>query len=81
MINKSNQGWISDKIGGFFGGIVNKATDKLIEHAKQAFKESMDYLFDQKLKPLINPNEKEIPLGFPIKIKNKAQIILCSIVQ
>lgn len=57
MINKSNQGWISDKIGGFFGGIVNKATDKLIEHAKQAFKESMDYLFDQKLKPLINQIE------------------------
>ena len=57
MINNSKQGWISDKIGNFFGGIVNKSTEGLIEHAKQAFKESMDYLFDQKLKPLINQIE------------------------
>ena len=57
---QAKAGWISDKIGGFFGGIVNKATEgifkqggELIEKAKKAFLESMDVLFDQKIKPMI----------------------------
>jgi len=56
----SKAGWISDTIGGFFGDIVGKASEdifrqggELIEKAKRAFLESMDVLFDQKIKPMI----------------------------
>lgn len=48
-------------IGGWFGDMVDGALRKtfdrvgeLIEKAKRAFTESMDYLFDKKLVPLIN---------------------------
>jgi hypothetical protein len=50
-------GWLSNLVGGFFGGVVDKATDGMIEHAKQAFRESMDYVFDNKINPLINQLE------------------------
>lgn len=50
-------GWLSNIIGGFFGGIVDKATSGMIDHAKQAFRESMDYVFDKKISPLINQLE------------------------
>jgi len=53
-------GWISNTIGKFFGGIVNKSVEgifnqggELIEKAKKAFLESMDVVFDQKIKPMI----------------------------
>lgn len=53
-------GWISNMIGGFFGDIVGKASEnifkqggELIEKAKKAFLESMDVLFDEKIKPMI----------------------------
>jgi hypothetical protein len=50
-------GWLGNLIGDFFGGVVDKATDGMIEHAKQAFRESMDYVFDNKINPLINQLE------------------------
>ena len=53
----SKCGWISDTIGGWFGGIVDKASSGMIDHAKQAFRESMDLLFDTKIQPLINQLE------------------------
>lgn len=53
-------GFISDMIGGFFGDIVGKASEdifkqggELIEKAKRAFLDSMDVLFDEKIKPMI----------------------------
>ena len=53
----TKQGWISDKIGGFFGNIVDKSMSKVIDRAKEAFRESCDYLFDQKIKPMIDQIE------------------------
>jgi hypothetical protein len=53
----TNCGWLSNLVGNFFGGVVDKATDGMIEHAKQAFRESMDYVFDNKINPLINQLE------------------------
>lgn len=50
-------GWISSLIGNFFGDITDRASSKLIDHAKAAFRESMDYLFDNKIIPLINQLE------------------------
>lgn len=50
-------GWISNMLGGFFGDIVDGATSGLIDNAKAAFRESMDYLFDHKVLPLINQLE------------------------
>ncbi len=50
-------GWLSSMLGGFFGDIVDGATSGMIEHAKQAFRESMDYVFDKKINPLINQLE------------------------
>lgn len=53
----SKCGFISNLIGNFFGDIVDKASSKLVDHAKEAFRESMDYLFDNKILPLINQLE------------------------
>lgn len=56
-IQPSKCGWISNLI---FGGIKNKIEDlgrNLIGEAKQAFQESMDYLFDNKIVPLVNQLE------------------------
>jgi F0F1-type ATP synthase membrane subunit b/b' len=50
-------GWVSDLLGGFFGDIVDDATKGLIDNAKEAFRESMDYLFDNKIKDMINQIE------------------------
>lgn len=50
-------GWLGKIIGGFFGDVVDKATSGMIDHAKAAFRESMDYLFDKKILPLINQLE------------------------
>jgi ElaB/YqjD/DUF883 family membrane-anchored ribosome-binding protein len=54
---KTKCGFISDVLGRFFGGIVDGATKGMIDNAKQAFRESMDYLFDNKLQPLIHQLE------------------------
>lgn len=54
---KSQCSWLSDAIGGFFGDCVDKATSGMIDHAKQAFRESMDYLFDNKIQPMIHQLE------------------------
>jgi hypothetical protein len=53
----TNCGWIKKTVGKFFGGVVNKATEGTIDHSKQAFRESMDYVFDNKINPLINQLE------------------------
>ena len=50
-------GFLSDMLGGFFGNIVDGATKGMIDRAKQAFRESMDYLFDNKLQPMIHQLE------------------------
>jgi len=50
-------GVISDLLGGFWGDIIDKATEGMIDNVKQAFRESMDYLFDEKILPLINQLE------------------------
>jgi ElaB/YqjD/DUF883 family membrane-anchored ribosome-binding protein len=56
-IPKSKCGWLGDMLGGFFGNVVDKATSGMIDHAKQAFRESMDYVFDNKIQPLIHQLE------------------------
>jgi len=56
-IKQTKSGWIADKI---FGALTNKVNDlavKLLGEAKQAFRESLDYLFDTKINPLINQLE------------------------
>jgi len=57
---QAKAGWLSDKIGNFFRRIIDKAlvgvfkeTGELIEKVKKAFIESMDVLFEQKIKPMI----------------------------
>jgi len=56
-IKPARSGWLSNLL---FGGITNKINEmgsKLIGEAKQAFRESMDYLFDNKIIPMINQLE------------------------
>lgn len=50
-------GMIGKLLGNFFNDITSRATSGLIDNAKRAFRESMDYLFDNKLLPLINQLE------------------------
>jgi hypothetical protein len=40
-------------ISGWFGGIVDAAAAPLIDDLKQAVRESMDYLFDEKISKMI----------------------------
>jgi len=53
VLKRSQSGWVTDEIGGYFNSIVEKSANGLIGNAKAAFRESMDYLFDNKIKPLL----------------------------
>jgi hypothetical protein len=56
-VSNTKSSWVSKMLGNFFGDIVGRASKGLIDNAKNAFRESMDYLFDNKLLPLINQLE------------------------
>lgn len=57
LFSTSNCGGIANILGGFFGYLVDKASAKMIDHIRDAFRESMDYLFDHKILPMINQLE------------------------
>jgi ElaB/YqjD/DUF883 family membrane-anchored ribosome-binding protein len=56
-LSSTKCGRISNLIGDFFNDITTRASSGLIDNAKQAFRESMDYLFDNRILPLINQLE------------------------
>ena len=56
-IKQTQSSWITDKIFGSITDKINEMGAKLIGEAKQAFRESIDYLFDNKIIPLINQLE------------------------
>jgi len=56
-IKQTQSSWISDLIFGNITDKINELGSKLIGEAKQAFRESIDYLFDNKIIPLINQLE------------------------
>jgi hypothetical protein len=57
---QTNASFISSMVSGFFSGVVDDATknffskgEGMIDKAKTAFRESMDSLFDNKIRPII----------------------------
>lgn len=56
-IKPTQSSWISNIIFGNIEKKINDMASKLIGEAKQAFRESCDYLFDNKIIPLINQLE------------------------
>lgn len=56
-LSSTKCGMISKLLGDFFNDITSRAASGLVDNAKRAFRESMDYLFDNKLLPLINQLE------------------------
>src|SRR5690242_15971193 len=56
-INSMKCEWLGQIVGEFFKDAINNATEPMILNAKLAFRESMDYVFDNKISPLINQIE------------------------
>ena len=56
-IKQTQSSWISNLIFGNITNKINEMASKLVGEAKQAFRESIDFLFDNKIIPLINQLE------------------------